>query len=72
MSKHTPIIDGAHPVISLTDLVEIQNAFLILQQLVNEVRLTEDQFNRKLACIQGRVVLTRVMNSLNAEFEVTA
>ena len=59
------------PVISLSDLVEIQNAFLILQQLVNEVRLTEDQFNRKLGCIQGRVVLTRVMKSLNAEFEVT-
>ena len=60
------------PVISLSDLVEIQNAFLILQQLVNEVRLTEDQFNRKLASIQGRVVLGRVMSTLNAEFEVTA
>ncbi len=59
------------PVISLSDLVEIQNAFLILQQLVNEVRLTEDQFNRKLASIQGRVVLGRVMSTLNAEFEVT-
>jgi len=60
------------PVINLADLVEIQNAFLILQQLVNEVRLTEDQFNRKLASIQGRVVLGRVMSTLNAEFEVTA
>lgn len=60
------------PVISLSDLVEIQNAFLILQQLVNEVRLTEDQFIRKLACIQARVVLNRVMSSLDQEFEVTA
>jgi hypothetical protein len=60
------------PVISLSDLVEIQNAFLILQQLVNEVRLTEDQFNRKLASIQGRVVLGRVMSTLNAEFEVVS
>ena len=60
------------PVISLTDLIEIQNAFIRLQSLVDEVKLTEVQFNRKLACIQGRVVLNRVMKSLEAEFEVTA
>lgn len=59
------------PVISLSDLVEIQDAFLRLQSLVDEVKLTETQFIRKLACIQGRVVLKRVMNSLDAEFEVT-
>tara|TARA_R110000868_G_scaffold331310_1_gene592288 strand:+ start:78 stop:266 length:189 start_codon:yes stop_codon:yes gene_type:complete len=59
------------PTVSLADLVEIQNAFNRLQSLVEEFKLSETQFNRKLACIQGRVVLTRVMNSLNAEFEVT-
>jgi hypothetical protein len=59
------------PVISLSDLVEIQNAFNRLQSLVDEVNLTEVQFNRKLACIHGSVVLNRVMKSLQAEFEVT-
>jgi hypothetical protein len=57
--------------ISLSDLVEIQNAFNRLQSIVDEVKLNEYQFNRKLACIQGRVVLKRVMASLDAEFEVT-
>jgi hypothetical protein len=59
------------PAISLTDLIEIQKAFLILYQLVNEVQLSESQFDRKMDCITGRVVLDRVMKSLNAEFEVT-
>ncbi|CAB5222642.1 hypothetical protein UFOVP376_15 [uncultured Caudovirales phage] len=58
--------------ISLTDLIEIQTAFLILYQLVNEVHLSASQFDRKMDCITGRVVLDRVMQSLNAEFEVTA
>jgi len=57
--------------ISLSDLVEIQNAFNRLQSIVDEVKLDEVQFSRKLASIQGRVVLNRVMSSLNAEFEVT-
>ena len=58
--------------ISLTDLIEIQTAFLILYQLVNEVHLSASQFDRKMDCITGRVVLDRVMQSLNTEFEVTA
>lgn len=58
--------------IKLADLVAIQTAFLTLYQLVQEVTLTESQFNRKLDCVRGCVVLDRVMVSLNAEFQVTA
>jgi hypothetical protein len=60
------------PAISLTDLIEIQKAFLLLYSIVDEVQLTTPQFQRKMDCILGRVVLNRVMSSLNAEFEVTA
>ena len=60
------------PIIRFNDLVAIQTAFLTLYQLVNEVQLTADQFDRKLDCITGRVVLDRVMSSLNTEFKVTA
>lgn len=61
-----------NPTIKLADLIAIQTAFLILYQLVQEVKLTESQFDRKLDCVMGRVVLDRVMQSLNAEFQVTA
>ena len=61
-----------NPAISLTDLIEIQKAFLLLYSIVDEVQLTTPQFQRKMDCILGRVVLNRVMSSLNAEFEVTA
>jgi hypothetical protein len=57
--------------INLTDLIEIQKAFLLLYSIVDEVQLTTPQFQRKMDCILGRVVLNRVMSSLNAEFEVT-
>lgn len=60
------------PAINLTDLVAIQNAFLTLYSLVDEVHLNPTQFERKLDCVHGRVVLDRVMSSLNAKFEVTA
>lgn len=60
------------PTISLADLVEIQNAFVTLFGIVEEVHLNAGQFERKLDCVHGRVVLDRVMKSLNAEFEVTA
>ena len=59
-----------NPSIKLADLVAIQTAFLTLYQLVNEVQLTADQFDRKMDCITGRVVLDRVMSSLNTEFNV--
>lgn len=61
-----------NPTIKLADLVAIQTAFLTLYQLVQEVALTKSQFERKLDCVMGRVVLDRVMDSLNAEFKVTA
>ena len=61
-----------NPSIRLADLVAIQTAFLTLYQLVNEVQLSASQFDRKLDCITGRVVLDRVMSSLNTEFKVTA
>ena len=57
--------------ISLTDLIEIQKAFLILYQLAHEVNLNESQFERKMDCIMGRVVLERVMSDLTGEIEVT-
>ena len=60
------------PAISLTDLIAIQTAFVTLYKLADEVHLTASQFERKLDCVTGRVVLDRVMKSLNAEFEVTA
>jgi len=61
-----------NPSIKLADLMAIQAAFLTLYQLVNEVQLNASQFDRKLDCVIGRVVLDRVMSSLNTEFEVTA
>ena len=61
-----------NPSIKLADLIAIQTAFLTLYQIANEAELTASQFDRKLDCVHGRVVLDRVMKSLNAEFEVTA
>jgi hypothetical protein len=60
------------PIINLADLIVIQNAFHTLYGIVDEVYLNAMQFERKMDCVHGRVVLDRVMRSLNAEFEVTA
>jgi len=60
------------PVINLTDLLAIQNAFITLYGIVDEVKLSAMQFERKMDCVHGRVVLDRVMKSLNATFEVKA
>ena len=60
------------PIINLADLIAIQNAFVTLYGIVQEVNLNASQFERKLDCVHGRVVLDRVMKSLNAEFEVAA
>jgi hypothetical protein len=59
-------------VINLADLIAIQNAFITLYGIVDEVKLSAMQFERKMDCVHGRVVLDRVMKSLNAKFEVTA
>ena len=58
--------------IKLVDLIAIQTAFITLYQIVDEVQLSAAQFDRKMDCVTGRVVLDRVMQSLNAEFQVTA
>jgi hypothetical protein len=58
--------------INLSDLIAIQNAFITLYGIVDEVKLNDTQFQRKMDCVHGRVVLNRVMKSLNAKFEVTA
>jgi hypothetical protein len=60
------------PIINLADLIVIQYAFHTLYGIVDEVYLNASQFERKMDCIHGRVVLDRVMKSLNAEFEVAA
>lgn len=60
------------PAINLTDLIEIQKAFLTLYSLVDEVHLNPAQFERKMDCITGRVVLDRVMSSLTGKIEVKA
>jgi len=60
------------PVINLADLIAIQNAFITLYGIVDEVKLNDTQFQQKMDCVHGRVVLNRVMKSLNAKFEVTA
>ena len=59
------------PAINISDLIAIQNAFNTLYSLASEVQLNASQFERKMDCVRGRVVLDRVMKSLNAEFEVT-
>jgi hypothetical protein len=60
------------PIINLADLIATQNAFVTLYGIVDEVNLSAMQFERKMDCVHGRVVLDRVMKSLNAEFEVAA
>ena len=60
-----------NPTINLADLVTIQTAFVALYDLVSEMQLTAKQFDRKLDCVRGRVVLDRVMSSLDMQIEVT-
>ena len=43
-----------------------------VQPCIDEVQLTTPQFERKMDCITGRVVLNRVMSSLTGKIEVTA
>ena len=60
------------PVINLADLLKIADAYRTLDQLVKEASLTNSQHMRYCDTFMGRVVLDRVISSLNAEFEVTA
>jgi hypothetical protein len=60
------------PVISLADLLKIADAYRTLDELVKEANMTNGQHMRYCDTFMGRVVLDRVMASLNATFEVKA
>ena len=60
------------PTINLADLVKIADAYDILERLVKESRLTDEQHARYCDSIIGRVVLDRVMFSLDVKVEVKA
>ena len=60
------------PTINLADLVKIADAYKVLDQLVKESRLTNEQHGRYCDTIIGRVVLDRVLSSLDVKVEVKA
>ena len=60
------------PTINLADLVKISEAYKLLEQLVKESRLTNEQHGRYCDTIIGRVVLDRVLRSLDVVIEVKA
>ena len=60
------------PTINLADLIKIAEAYRTLEQLVKESRLTNEQHGRYCDTIIGKVVLDRVMSSLNVKVEVKA
>jgi hypothetical protein len=59
-------------VINLSDLLKIADAYRTLDQLAKESNLTNGQYVRYMDTFMGRVVLDRVISSLNATFEVKA
>ena len=60
------------PTINLADLLKIADAYKVLDQLVKESRLTNEQHGRYCDTIIGRVVLDRVLSSLDVKVEVKA
>jgi hypothetical protein len=58
------------PTINIADLVKIAEAYKILYQLVKESRLTNEQHHRFCDTIIGKIVLDRVMSSLDVKIEV--
>jgi len=60
------------PTINLADLLKIAEAYRALDQLVKESRLTNEQHGRYCDTIIGKVVLDRVLSSLNVKVEVKA
>ena len=58
--------------INLSDLLKIADAYRTLDQLAKESNLTNGQYVRYMDTFMGRVVLDRVISSLNATFEVKA
>ena len=57
--------------ISTTDLIEAQKAMVLAFSILDEVRLTQSQFERKLDAIKGKVALQCIMYQLNAKVEVS-
>jgi len=60
------------PTINLADLLKIADSYKILEQLVKESRLTNEQHGRYCDTIIGRVVMDRVLSSLDVKVEVKA
>jgi len=60
------------PTINLADLLKIANSYKLLEQLVKESRLTNEQHGRYCDTIIGKVVLDRVLSSLDVKVEVKA
>ena len=60
------------PTINLADLFKIAESYKILEQLVKESRLTNEQHGRYCDTIIGRVVLDRVLSSLDVKVGVKA
>ena len=58
------------PTVRLDDLLKVYQALHSLKSIVNEVKLTSDQYARKLDAILGEVVLNRILLSAKATFEV--
>jgi len=58
------------PTVRLDDLLKVYQALHSLKSIVNEVKLTSDQYARKLDAILGEVVLNRILLSAEATFEV--
>ena len=60
------------PSINLADLLKIADSYKLLEQLVKESRLTNEQHARYCDTIIGKVVLDRVLSSLDVKVEVKA
>jgi len=60
------------PTINLADIVKIADAYKILDTLVKESRLTNEQHGRYCDTIIGKVILDRVLSSLDVKVEVKA
>lgn len=60
------------PTINLADLLKIADAYKLLEQLVKESRLTNEQHGRYCDTIIGKVVLDRVLSSLDVKVGVKA
>lgn len=58
--------------ISTIDLIETYKAMTIAFSLLDELKLTDEQHDRKLEAIKGKVAIQCVMYQINTKVEVTA